>query len=184
MHQRDDTRTIYCMMARGMLALKLLLFGLFLLLLGSLLLLGTFSNAGSGICMLAGLSLGCYALVTNNRSIRNSNQYVRNVQHPGDTAAIVLLLSEFIQTLKLLLFGIILVLASGALHLGVLGRYGGIVVMLGVMFAWVGFVVDPHMRYDEPETKFSLELLLVVLGLGFLTKSRAKRDSDTDSGEH
>jgi drug/metabolite transporter superfamily protein YnfA len=161
-------------MTGGVLTFKLLLFGLTLVVFGGLLHLNAFSSFGSSALLVGGMLLSGSGLLTGNHTAAELRQ-------PVDTATLMLMLSGFIHALRLLLFGLLLVIAGGALHFGVLGGYGGIFVVIGLTFGLLGLIVNRSAPYrDDPwyEYNLSLDLGLGLLGLGFLTRDRAKNDRD------
>jgi drug/metabolite transporter superfamily protein YnfA len=170
-------RTMQRIMTGGVLTFKLLLFGLILVLFGSLLHLNAFSSLGSSAFLIGGMLFSGCGLLTGNRTAAELRQ-------PVDTATLILMLSGFVHALRLLLFGLLLVLTGGAMHLGVFGDYGGIFVAIGLTFGLLGLVGNRHAPYiDDPwyEVACSRDLVLGLFGLGFLTRNRAHQHPD-DNG--
>jgi hypothetical protein len=166
--------TMQRIMIGGVLTFKLLLFGLILVLFGSLLHLNAFSSLGSSAFLIGGMLFSGCGLLTGNRASAELRQ-------PVDTATLILMLSGFVHALRLLLFGLLLVLTGGAMHLGVFGNYGGIFVVIGLAMGLIGMLVNRSAPYgDAPwyEVACSLDLGLGLLGLGFLTRRRPPQHPD------
>jgi hypothetical protein len=169
--------TMQRIMIGGVLTFKLLLFGLILVLFGSLLHLNAFSSLGSSAFLIGGMLFSGCGLLTGNRTAAELRQ-------PVDTATLILMLSGFVHALRLLLFGLLLVLTGGAMHLGVFGDYGGIFVAIGLTFGLLGLVGNRYAPYiDDPwyEVTCSRDLVLGLFGLGFLTRNRPPQHPD-DNG--
>jgi len=166
--------TMHRMMTGGVLTFKLLLFGLILVLFGSLLHLNAFSSLGSSAFLIGGMLFSGCGLLTGNRAAAELRQ-------PVDTATLILMLSGFVHALRLLLFGLLLVLTGGVIHLGVFGNYGGIFVVIGLAFGLLGFIANRYAPYiDDPwyEVTCSRDLVLGLFGLGFLTRDRSHQYPD------
>jgi hypothetical protein len=166
--------TMQRIMTGGVLTFKLLLFGLILVLFGSLLHLNAFSSLGSSAFLIGGMLFSGCGLLTGNRTAAELRQ-------PVDTATLMLMLSGFVHSLRLLLFGLLLVLIGGALHFGVLDGYGSIFVVIGLAMGLTGMLVNRHAPYiDDPwyEVTCSRDLVLGLFGLGFLTRNRTHQRSD------
>jgi hypothetical protein len=166
--------TMQRIMTGGVLTFKLLLFGLILVLFGSLLHLNTFSSLGSNAFLIGGMLFSSCGLLTGNRTAAELRQ-------PVDTATLILMLSGFVHSLRLLLFGLLLVLTGGAMHLGVFGDYGGIFVAIGLTFGLLGLVGNRHAPYtDDPwyEVTCSRDLVLYQSDLDLARNQNCTSSTD------